>query len=83
MQVTRRSFRREPTEYGRSYRTGFDARFTGYSPGIMVFEKTIEEMIREKSVKLFYLPLGDEEYKFRLGAEEYTDACFKLTPPKP
>ena len=35
-------------------------------------------MINETNVKNFYLPIDGEEYKFRLGAEEYFDLSFDM-----
>jgi CelD/BcsL family acetyltransferase involved in cellulose biosynthesis len=63
------------------HRTGFDRRYNRYSPGVMLYQKTIERMIGDDiDFRVFDLSIGTEEYKFRLGAEEYHDRNFDIVP---
>lgn len=62
------------------HRIGFNRRYSRYSPGIMLLQKTIEKFIDETDIKLFDLSIGGEEYKSRLGAEAYHDRSFDLVP---
>ena len=47
----------------------YDRDLQKYSPGLLVYEMTIEELIRRKC-SYFYLGGGDYAYKRRFGAEE-------------
>ena len=62
------------------HRVGFDSRYSRYSPGIMLWQRTIEKMIDDTNVHLFDLSIGGEDYKYRIGAEAYYNRCFDIVP---